>query len=333
MKKSCFVLWGVLFSLFCSCSTGEAASIAANLFRDNSQAPVFLDCKAVSETEIEFKFSRPVKVNSLQFSPSQEIALIEEGSTVRATLDKSPGQGVRLVADLLAEDERGNTTNVLVPFRSRNSRVPQLIINELRTEYSKPRAEFIEFIAKSDGNLAALRVFAASNNKNPMIYEFLPVEVKRGEYIVLHLRTLDEAANRNEYGTRLDESGGTDSSPTARDIWIPGSVKLLRKTDAVYVLDQDDHVLDAVMISETPDQKWQKDYLAEAAEFLFSKGAWESPDGDICIPANAVDSSSIKTAATKSISREEKPDTNTQADWYITATGGATPGMPNNPKR
>jgi len=324
----------MVFFPLCSCTTGEmAAAAAAQILGASSQAPLFLSCKAVSENEIDFEFSLPVRVVSLRLSPAREIASMEEGSTVRVSLEENMGPAERHVADLLAEDAKGNTINVLVPFRSRNNRVPQMLINELRTEYSKPRAEYIEFKMLSAGNLGALRVFIEGNYKNPMTYEFSPVEVKAGEYVVLHLRTLDELC-RDEASARLDESGGTDSSPTARDFWIPGSSKLLHKTDAVYVLDQDDRVVSAVMMSETPDASWKKDYFAQAAELLFKQGAWKTADGKICGPKDAVDTSGVKTAATRSVSRDETvKNTNTAADWYIAATSCATPGGPNNPKR
>jgi hypothetical protein len=100
------------------------------------------------------------------------------------------------------------------------------------------------------------------------------------------------------------------------------------------VLDQDDLVIDAVMLAESPDPWWNKDYLSEAADFLYQKNAWKSPEGAIAGPKDAVDSFNIKTAMTRSISRDETmPDTNTKADWYITATSGITPGKLNNPAR
>jgi hypothetical protein len=233
---------------------------------------------------------------------------------------------MKIEAELSAEDEAGNKINVQVLFYSRSNQVPKLQINELRTEYSKPKAEFIELKMLSDGNLGALRVFVSSN-KNPMIYQFLPVEVKEEEYVVLHLRKLDDSST-DEFGENLGESGGIDSSLTARDFWIPSSSKLLHRTDAVYVLDQDDNVLDAVMISETPDASWGNDYLLKAAEFLFDKEAWKSVSGGICTPADAVTSAGM--TATRSISRDEtKKNTGTAADWYITATSGSSPGAPN----
>jgi len=321
-----------VFCTVCSCATGTGGDIAAQIIGNKSESPVFLSCQAVSETEIDFRFSLPVKVLSLHFSPALALDEVENGSTIRVTFSDSPGSGQRLTADLLAEDNNGNTINVLVPLLTRNSRIPPLLINEIRTEYSKPKGEFIEMKTLQAGNLGALRVFIAGNYKAPMVYEFPPVEVAGGEYVTLHLRTTEES-NRDELGSNLDESGGADSSPTARDIWIPGSSKLLHKTDVIYLLDQDDRVIDSVLISESDDPWWSKDYLAEAAELLFKAGAWESPDGKICSPADAVSSSG--TTLTRTICRDEtlKESSGTAADWYITVNSSATPGKPNNPKR
>jgi hypothetical protein len=329
MKNFCIFLLGACIA-FGSCSTGDAAS-AAQMLGGSSQALLYLNCRAVSEDEIEFEFSRPVTVKSINFEPAVEIASIQDGSTVRVRLEEKTGPGILFTADLLAEDDKKNTINVLISFRSRNNRMPSLVINELRTENSKPKAEFIELKMMSDGNLGAVRVFIASNNKEPMVYEFQPVNVKKGEYVVLHLRTTEEGCV-DELGSDLSASRGTNATATARDFWAPGNLKLLRKTDAVYLLDQDDRALDAVMLSETQDAWWSKDYFAEAAGFLFSQGAWKTTDGRICGPGDAVISAG--TTNTRTICRDEKTDnSNTAADWYITATSSATPGSENSEKR
>jgi hypothetical protein len=320
-----------IFCTVCSCATGGTET-AAQILGKSSEAPVFISCKAVSETEINFQFSLPVRVTSLHFSPELQPESIENGSTVRVAFSGGPGPGERVTADLLAEDDNGNTINVLVPLRTRNAKMPCLIITELRTEYSKPKCEFIEFKALEAGNLGALKVFVAGNYKAPLVYEFPSIAAAKGEYITLHLRTTEES-NCDELGRKLDESGGADASPTARDIWIPGSAKLLHKTDAVYLLDQDDRVVDAVMLSENADPWWNKDYFAEAAEFLYNASAWKSPDNKICDPSNAVQSAG--TTVTRTICRDESlvKDSGTATDWYITANSSASPGKPNNPKR
>ena len=333
--KNVFRLLAVFYSIFCtscSCAT-DGAEAAAQILGNSSEAPVFISCKAVSETEIDFEFSLPVKVTSLHFNPEIQPEEIENGSTVRVSFSGGLGQGERMTADMLAEDDNGNTINVLVPFRSRNNSLPSLLITEIRTEYSKPKCEFIELKTLGAGNLGALRVYVAGNYKAPLVYEFPSVAVAKDEYVTLHLRTTEEGSNRDELGHNLEESGGADSSPAARDLWIPGSSKMLHKTDAVYLLDQDDRVVDAVMLSENADPWWNKDYFAEAAEFLFNAVAWKSPENKICDPSRAVQSTG--TTLTRTICRDESliKNSHTAADWYITTNSGATPGKPNNTKR
>jgi len=333
MKYLYFIVAGMC-SIFCTCSsaTGIGGDIANQVIGGKSESPVFLSCQAVSETEINFRFSLPVKVVSLHFEPEITLDEVEDGSTIRVTYSDGPGDGERLTADLLVEDDNGNTLNVLVPFLTRNNRIPPLLINEIRTEYSKPKCEFIELRTLQAGNLGALRLFIAGNYKAPMVYEFSPVEVAAGEYITLHLRTTEET-NCDEMGHDLTESGGADSSTTARDLWIPGSSKLVHKTDVIYLLDQDDRVVDSVLLSESAEAWWNKDYFAEAAELLFKAGAWESADGKICSPAEAVPSSG--TTLTRTICRDETLSeySGTAADWYITANSSATPGKQNSTKR
>ncbi|MDR0502667.1 MAG: hypothetical protein LBH16_05035 [Treponema sp.] len=313
-------------------SQGEEEETAAQ-----SPAPVFLECRAVSEREVIFEFSLPVSIISLCFFPEHEIESIEEGDAVKVTLAENIPIGLNVTADITAMDEYGNLLEVTAQFKGRNTRVPLMLINELFTEYDKgsSRTEYIEFKMLSAGNMGAIRVYAASNYKQPLIYEFAPVDVNEGEYVVLHLRMLEDT-NRDEYGENLEESGGTFASPAARDFWKPGSEKYLRQTDIVYVLDQDDEALDAVMIAESSDPVWKlvsrNNCFPAHAEFLHSKDAWRSADGSLPTQADAASSATIKTSVTKSISRKESAkNTRSAADWYVTAQNGASPGGPNKP--
>jgi hypothetical protein len=312
-----------------SCSLEETLQVLGT----SSQTPVFLNCKAMSAREIQFRFSLPVRVLSFAADPPLPVGTIEDGEAVRMLLSGDLPGGELYTADLLVEDEKGNTLNVLVPFRSRNERMPRVIINELRTEYSSPRSELVEFKTLEAGNLGGLRLYIVGNTKKPLTFEFFPVETAAGEYIVLHLRTLStDAAAVNETGDDLALSGGNGANPAARDLWIPGSEKLLHRTDAVYLLDQDDQVIDAVMLSETPDPWWTKEHFVQAADMLYQQGAWDSAEGEIPGPADAVSAGVV--SPTRTICRDEDAaDTNTQDNWYITVNSGETPGKKNNPNR
>jgi hypothetical protein len=331
-------LWGgktliraAVFFLCISCAVEERVEILGS----RSQAPVFLGCKAVSGQALQFQFSQPVEVLTFITDPPLPVESVEGGEVVQVNLSAGIPGGESYTADILVKDKEGNTLNVLIPFRSRNERMPRLLINELRTEYTssatKPKIEFVELKVLEAGNLGALRLFIAGNTKDPLVFEFPPVELASEQYLVVHLRTL-EAGAVDETGDDLDLSEGNEVSATARDFWIPGSEKMLHKTDAVYLMDQDDNIIDAVMMSENADPWWTKDHFVQAADLFYQQGAWISPDEEIPGPTAAVFTAS--TTATRSICRDETvPDSNAAGDWYVTVNSGATPGAPNNVKR
>jgi hypothetical protein len=345
MKRFFTFFWGALalvcfigIGAFMSCSTEDSIQDAIEKTLDpvDSESPVFLACKAVSPREISFQFSRSVKVVTLNFEPTLEVESTSSGETVNVVLKEALKAGDSVIADLLVEDDAKHTLNVLVPFKARNDGIPKLLITELRTEYTKSKAaEFVEFKALEAGNLGALRLFIPGNTKNPLVFEFPPTEVAAGEYILVHLRTTDaDTGAANETGKDLGLSGGIDAKDSARDFWVPGTDKLLHKTDIVYLTDQDDKVIDAVMMSENADASWSKEAFTTAAELLHQQGAWVSAGGGVPGPNDAVITANIKTSLTRSVSRDETAaDTNSAANWYITATSNATPGEPNSEKR
>jgi hypothetical protein len=306
----------------CACSSEAAIEQVLGI---NAEAPVFLGCKAVSPQNISFQFSLPVRVVSLHFDPSLEVSSIQEGTQVEVTVNHDLPGGEAVTVNMLVEDSRRNTLNVLIPFRIKNERLPSLIITELRTEYAKPKVEFLELKTLSPGNLGALRLFIASNGDTP-VFEFPPVEVAAGEYLVIHLRSLEEGLI-NETGTDRAASPGTEAFPESRDFWVPGTQKRLRKTDVVFFMDQDDQIPDGVLLRENADTSWTKEELTEAANRVHRQGGW-LPSSD---PQDAVLSKG--STVTRSISRNEAvPDRNRAEDWYITATSGATPGKRNATK-
>jgi len=209
-----------------------------------------------------------------------------------------------------------------------------ILINELRTEFSSTtkRAEYIEFKITKAGNLNGISLHIMYDAKNPFIYYFPNIDVAIGEYITLHLRTLDNNCI-NELGDNLSLSGGIDSCPTARDLWIEGSNKILHKTDIVYLQDGNGNILDAIIMNESPSISWNKSqsHFQEIAEYLCNVGAWQTKDGEKPTAYDAVDTSSVGQSVYRSVCRYEgRQNHNNTTDWYLAATAnGATPGLPN----
>jgi hypothetical protein len=186
------------------------------------------------------------------------------------------------------------------------------------------------------GNLGAMRLFIAGHSLSNPAYEFPPAEVKKGEYIVLHLRTVEDGC-ADETGSDLALSGGIEAFDTARDFWVPGTAKLLHKTDALWLMDQDDKIIDAVLLCEKPEAKWASETVAEAARFIGLQNAWlpsadDSADGWVPEPKDAV--LTAGTTNTRTVCRDESlARQNRAANWYIAATSSASPGKPNSGKR
>jgi hypothetical protein len=331
--KTSFLIWNILFPAFLY-SAGSCSSepfLEQTLINSASmEAPAFISCKAVSPMEIEFGFTTPVKVVSLNFDRPVEVESITDGAQIKVALKNQLAEGEAVTADILVEDEYRNTLNVLVPFNARNNRIPLIQLSEIRTEYSKPKVEFVEMKTLSSGNLGALRLFIASNGIDSPVFVFPPVEVQAGEYIVVHLRSIEEGL-LNETGANVSASAGTEAAPNGRDFWVSGSTKLLRKTDAVFLMDQDDKVLDALMLHKESDTVW-KGSLAQAAELLGNQRAWRAAFGTTPQTSDAILSDAA--TLTRTISRNESiPDSNCAADWFVTATSSATPGKLNTDKR
>jgi hypothetical protein len=326
-------------SLVLAC--GDDAEIN-KIFCVSANAPEYLSYKVVSGNQIDFRFSTPVSVLSAQFEPDVGGVSWTDGETISLLFQDTHNTGKQIIADMLVADAGGNTLSLLLPFRTRNDRVPALLINEIRTEYySTPttkKGEFIEFKTLSAGNLGAVRVYIARAGTEEPVYEFPPVEVEKDAYITLHIRTYPEDAAVDELGGA--ESFGLTTSkvnahPASRDLWTHVNAELLRMTDAIYVMDQDDAILDAVMFYKSDDE-WQKNkILVKTAELLAKQGAWLGKNGDLTKTPGVSDAVlNAKATATRTLCRDESvPDSHSQKDWYITDTSCASPGAPNNPKR
>jgi len=290
----------------------------------------FVDFNLYSKKEIRFNFTTAVNNVFCTFTPHQEIERVQDGKTVKIYLKENLELQTEFLIELNVKDNWDNSLSVEVPLFV-NDWVPKIEINELRTKHdsSKKRAEFIEFKVKSAGDLNGLQIYIMWNSKKQYVFDLKPVDVKSGEYVVFHLRTLEDTCV-DELGEDLSESIGIDSSPNARDLWVPGSEEWLHETDIVYLQDANGRILDAIVMNAAPAETWNKNqsHFTKIVEDLYNKGVWKSADGNLPGPLDAVDTS--KTSATKTICRYEgKENTHTAKDWYITDLNKASPGMPN----
>jgi hypothetical protein len=340
VKSVAGILCGAVLSLLCVVfSSCEKEAALDGLFGVSAIPPVYEGCQVLSDNQVNFTFSTGVTVKYAHFQPEVPVQETVNGRTVSIIFAENRAGGERITADVLVEDHDGNTLNILVPFRTRNDRVPEMVINEVRFDYSKPKSEYIEFKTKSAGNLGALRLFIVSADTKEAVYEFPPVEVNADEYILLHLRTLPTDNGIDELGEALNlaVSGSAAESPTdARDLWVPSNKKTVHKTDVIYLVNQDDKIIDGLTLCEES-AVWDKNktLYSKGAELMAKQQEWLSQDGILVKSPSAADAVvSKKTTLTRTLCRDESvEDSNTSKDWYICATSGATPGRQNSTAR
>jgi hypothetical protein len=226
------------------------------------------------------------------------------------------------------EDETTENENPIIELPD----LALLQINEIRTEFTGlvNHAEYIEFKVLKSGSMEGLYLYSVMNNAQDIfVYIFPEIDVEAGEYITLHLRTLEKNNSCDELRDDLTISGGTDSCPSARDLWVTGNNKLIDKTCIVYIQDINGKIMDAVFLNEKPSTTWTSNQgkFAEIAERLCNEGMWKSA-GTKPTPLDAFNTSTVGTSAFKSVSRYEgRENTHSAKDWYI--TGYITPGLPN----
>ncbi|MDR1470598.1 MAG: hypothetical protein LBT00_15055 [Spirochaetaceae bacterium] len=330
-KTSVFSLFVVV--LVCACSF-EAA--VPKYVGNAGSPPELLEVRVSSSSEVNFLFSEPVSVVSVTFDPPAGLLDPASGETVSVQLDAPYAVGTKVTADILVRNGEGSTLEAVLTFAAFNDRVPVFRITEMRTEMSKPRVEFIELKMLTAGNLAGVRLFIASNGTGRPVYEFPAVEVSAGEYVVLHPRNPDYINGVDETGDDLARSTADDAKAQAdcpqnvRDLWFPDNKEALRKSDAVYFMDQMDAIIDAVVFCDKAKEieKWSGNpHFINAMEILTATGAWNGGNGGSGIDG-VFDSSG--TSPTNTICRRENAsDTNTATDWYKSGSGKASPGKPN----
>lgn len=306
----CLIVTSVSLSMMSvSCKlTPEGISILTGDY----VCPKLIEFKAEGSSDLKMIFSKPIRIRNLSvYDP----ALEEDFLTSEGILSTSQDQveytislaektqcGKRYQLRGIAEDFKGNSLSFSLGFSGYNDNVPELYMNELRLKYTKGKSEFVELVAESDGNLAGVKVEFA---KKDLDYEFPFCEVKKGDYIVLHLRKSDE------------------SSFCEHDFWLDNDTTSVAATDVVLLRQREyGKLMDALLIAESDKNSWTTDTkMEDFSNEAFEAGLWSGgPEIE-----NAACSDGVTATRTLSrISRAQGKDS-----WIVTKTSGATPGGEN----
>ena len=270
---------------------------------------------------------RPVE-GSFSLEPPASLSCSAQDKELLVSLaaDQAPGADYALAGEV--DDLVGNRTRFLLRFAGWNGRAPPLAITEVQTGKNDSKAnthrDYVELQAQADGNLGGEELSWASSVKAAS-YRFRGMEVRKGDYIVLHLAPEGIAEEKDELGTDLAASGGIDASATGRDLWCP-SMALPDESGAIALSPRPgDKPLDGFFYAaSTKSGALGEDDLSTMVSSLVAAGAWPSvgdkPSWD--------DAYKWKSSPARSLCRTGAG--RGPAAWYLTSAGGQSPGGPNS---
>ncbi len=333
------------------------------LLSGDYSSPILDDFILESETQAKINFSRNVEFPKLEYYELQKV--VDSAETASESVDSALVDTVNVQLNAASEDESsfeyiltfsknlsadtkyilsgtvkdeiGSTLSFSIGFSGYNSRVPKMIFSEVSTEYSKPRTEFVELYVLEDGNLAGVILHSASDGVDKD-FIFPSVEVKKGEYVVLHMRTVEEGAV-NELGSDVTLSNTKQSSSEGRDLWISGTDTRFSKNDVLLLRERlNGSLLDAVVYTDGNKTEWPKDSIFAFAEEAHSASLWEG-GVDVSQAANIEYITGTRTFCRQNIAdivllfeQGQRTFANSKDDWIIVATSNLSPGKENSTK-
>ena len=343
--------------LSCNMDSGEIV-----IEETDEESPEIVNHYLLNENQVKVEFSEPVEIDDYSVEELMYGLFDIEGLEGNGTKEIVVTFKNQMIVDRnyifkgVAVDKHGNSLKFALRFKAYNGRVPKIVINEIRNSYQrtlsgtdyKYKFEFVEFYAVTDGNLSGLEFQNASDDKFPK-YEFPAVEVKAGDYIVLHLRMLEPLETcRDEIFGDLTLSTATDSCDTAIDLWvIDGITSRIGNSDILVIRNaMDGSVADAFVMAVSDLQDWKESFKTLADEVQLS-GVWVGSDGlPSCSVGSAFNSDYITSSSvTRTISRQntleipkEGKQVSKASDFIVTASVGSgaskvpgdTPGFENS---
>jgi hypothetical protein len=291
--------------------------------------PGLLDAGPSGSKKVLLHFDEAVTpvAGSIAIEPPAAVSGSAEGETLVVDFgsEQSPGADYALVGEV--DDLRGNRTRFLIRFVGWNDRAPPLMLSEVQTgkngSKTKPHRDFVELEVMADGNVGGEELSWTSSVKSAA-YRFPGIEVKKGDYIVLHLAPEGIPDERDELGSDLSASGGIDATATGRDLWC-GSMGLPDASGAVSLcVRPGSPPIDGLFYADDGKSgALDENKLSETLSSLSSAGAWPlsgaSPAWEDGVPWNG--------SAARSLCRSGSGKG--PAGWYVCASGGQTPGAAN----
>jgi hypothetical protein len=307
-----------------------------SLFAPDLAPPTILSASTIDSRSFAVVFDEEafVKPSSLSLGPGLTLAGLEprgNAAILRFAADQSPGKEYRVEG--VAVDASGNSLGFSLSFLGHNPRLAGMLVNEFRTDSAKGKGDLVEFLATSDGNAAGAVFCPGTQDSADFLYVFPPIELRKGEYLVLHLKpSADPGACDDSTSPRGFR--GAETSDEAWDLWCAQDQGLSKNNGCLALYSsRNGKAVDAVFYtnrSSSSDEAYGgfgSKALRRAVEEFVAEGQWRTA-GSLPVPEDGVPSADVTSS--RSLCRSSASgDTDSKADWHLSPTKGSSFGMRN----
>lgn len=321
-------LAAVIAALVAACAAAPLEAVYPSV---DLRPPGLVSAGPTGPRSVELRFDEEVRPvdGSLEAQPEAALSAAASGDDliVSFAADQAPGADYALAGEV--DDLAGNRTRFLLRFAGWNDRAPPARITEVQTSTNdsktRPHRDFVEFEVLADGDLGGEELSWASSAK-ASTYRFPGIEVKKGDYVVLHLAPQGIAAERDELGPDIGLSGGIDATAGARDLWRSDSPLPDGSGELSLSIRPGAAPIDGLFYADPAKSGIVADQdLSDRVTALATAGIW--PLGSKK-PAWG-DAFAWKASSSRSMCRLDSAPGPGPAAWYASASGGQSPGAPN----
>ncbi len=308
----------------------------AALLDEDIYPPVFYDALSASPTSVQIRLSEQghLEEASLSVAPALSLKEVEDGKetiTLHFEEEMEPGRSYALSARIA--DTAGNTLTFITELYGFNPRVPELLLNEITTQGSSSNPDKVELLVLTAGNTAGVTLFEGTRDYWTHKKILPPVEVRPGDYIVVHCKPEGRPDEVDETEDPFS-CNAEEAVDGAWDFWIAGGSGLSGNNGVISIYSSARGTpIDGFLYSNrtsSSDERYRgfgSNRALERADQLAAQEEWQIA-GRAAAPEDAVNPED--STATRSMCRSPgAEDTDTAADWHIVPTRGSSFGTVN----
>ena len=334
------ILWKVLIVLcltfaVCLCTISASCKITPEgitILDSDYSTPKLLNIQISNSNEISLEFDKEIALKELEVRSVSNSTIFSKVNV--ANINKNKFFALECDTKFLhsekyevfgvAEDEKYNTLTFSSILTGYNENIPKIAFSELRTYYQKPKLEFLELYAQTSGNLAGM-VLEFYYKDKPIEFVFPDVEVKSGDFIIVHGRKLEETCV-NELINK-DEATYKDAVAGVLDFWIDSETKVIGNSGAILLRNRKNgKPVEALLYTEPNKEDWGTSYIKEAAD--------EAVKAEVWLGSSTVEDAAlnVKPSGTRSLSKDFSISeaTSSKDMWLFVNNGNATMGKENS---